>query len=154
MSNECGYVGPLTPLGRNICGTPQNPKLSELTPTNHEDHNISSHIFNIHGDGKGLGHAKTYYNAAQNMLYSRYAPNEWEKSNLTKFGLSERERGTAERIRTDAWQSIKQVIFNANLDEFAPNNWECSATQKLCHIIFIESKARNTSLYSRQSTFS
>ena len=135
MSNECGYPGPLTPLGRNICGTPPNPKLSELTPTNHEDHNISSHIFNIHGDGKGLGHAKTYYNGAQNMLYSRYAPNEWEKSNLTKFGLSERERGTAERICTDVWQSIKQVIVNASSAEFALQHWNwCSATKKLYHI--------------------
>ena len=28
-------------------------------------------------------------------------------------------RGTAERIRTDAWQSIKQVILNASSGEFA-----------------------------------
>ena len=43
----------------------------------------------------------------RNALYSRYSTNDWEHSNRANFGLSDRERSLAERLRADAWQAIK-----------------------------------------------
>ena len=44
---------------------------------------------------------------SRNAVYSRYSTNDWEQSNRANFGLSERERTMAERLRSDAWQAIK-----------------------------------------------
>ncbi len=96
----------LSPLVRNRSVTPSSPKLSALMPPI-IDHNIANHTHNLHGDG--LPHSKTYYNPAKAELYSRFAPHEWEESNRKNFGLSERERSIAERLRTDCFQTLKQV---------------------------------------------
>ena len=43
----------------------------------------------------------------RNQLYSRYSAEDWEASNRANFGLSDRERNLAERLRAEAWQAVK-----------------------------------------------
>ncbi|ESP00801.1 hypothetical protein LOTGIDRAFT_140506, partial [Lottia gigantea] len=42
-------------------------------------------------------------------LYSRYSTNDWGASNKVNFGLSDRERSYAERLRADAWRAVKET---------------------------------------------
>jgi len=54
-----------------------------------------------------FGQPKPVYNNARQTLYSRYSTQDWNHSNNANYGLSEKERSAAERIRTDMWQSVK-----------------------------------------------
>jgi tektin-3 len=45
----------------------------------------------------------------RNALYSRYTPSTWDASNRANYDLSERERGLAEKLRSDAWQVIQST---------------------------------------------
>jgi len=59
--------------------------------------------------GGGGGHAKAYYNQARNQLYSRYSHGDWQSSNNHHYSLSEREKSLAERLRADAWRTVKST---------------------------------------------
>ena len=45
----------------------------------------------------------------RNALYSRYSTQDWDASNKANYSLSEREKSSAERLRADAWRSIKST---------------------------------------------
>jgi tektin-3 len=86
------------------------------------DHTISHHLGK--SAGGGMGHAKAYYNTARNQLYSRYSHNDWENSNRANYSLSEREKGLAERLRADAWRTVKST-------DQRTRNRQASNTKKL-----------------------
>ena len=45
----------------------------------------------------------------RNTIYSRYSTCDWDTSNKANFNLSERERSLAERLRADAWRTVKST---------------------------------------------
>ena len=46
---------------------------------------------------------------ARNTIYSRYSTCDWDTSNKANYNLSERERSLAERLRADAWRTVKST---------------------------------------------
>jgi tektin-3 len=71
------------------------------------DHNVSNHV--VRSSGSALGQRNNYYNPARNQVYSRFSTTDWDASNQSNFHLSEKERSTAERLRTDAFQAVKST---------------------------------------------
>lgn len=45
----------------------------------------------------------------RNAIYARFTTSEWDTSNKAHFNLSEKERGLAERLRTDSWRTVKAI---------------------------------------------
>ena len=45
----------------------------------------------------------------RNAVYNRFSQSDWEISNKGYFNLSDKERNLAERLRTDAWQTIRTI---------------------------------------------
>ena len=58
------------------------------------------------------------------QLYSRYTTYDWQNSNTANFHLSDRERATAERIRADAFRTVKAT-------DTRTRNRQSSNTKKL-----------------------
>lgn len=85
-----------SPIVRTRSVTPLSPEVAKMMP-GIADRSVS----------KSLGHAKNYFNPARNTIYSRYSTTDWDLSNKANFNLSERERSYAERLRSDAWRTIK-----------------------------------------------
>ncbi|CAH1787007.1 unnamed protein product [Owenia fusiformis] len=96
-------------------GVSQSPRTPSFTNTYPivTDKTISSHM------SKNLGHAKTYYNPARNVLYSRYTQNDWANSNRGHYNLSDRERAAAESIRADAWRTVKECDARTRNRQFS-----------------------------------
>lgn len=89
-----------------------SPRISASYPAV-TDQTISNNL------SKSLGHAKTYFNPARNVLYSRYTENDWDNSNRGHYSLSDRERSMAESIRADAWRTVKEADARARNRQFA-----------------------------------
>lgn len=98
---DCGFLAPTS--------STFNARAAACQPICHNDPNVSNHIFSFRGGDRKADQADTYFNTAACTLYSRYAPKDWEASNQSKLSMSEQSRGHSERVRTDAWQSIKEV---------------------------------------------
>ncbi|KAK2187322.1 hypothetical protein NP493_169g01020 [Ridgeia piscesae] len=93
-----------SPMMRTGSVTPMTPELSRMLP-DIADHNIANHL----SRSLNFGHAKNVYNPARNTIYSRYSTCDWDTSNKANFNLSERERSLAERLRADAWRTVKST---------------------------------------------
>jgi len=87
-----------SPVVRTRSVTPMTPEMGKMLTSITDD-----------CVGRSVGHARTYFNPARNTLYSRYSTKDWESSNLANFGLSDRERNLAERLRADAWRVVKST---------------------------------------------
>ncbi|XP_067654727.1 tektin-3-like [Haliotis asinina] len=62
-----------------------------------------------HLGGAGGAHAKSYFNPATNSVNARYTHSDWSLSNNVNFSMSEKERAFAEKVRADAWQTVKET---------------------------------------------
>lgn len=109
----------MSPMPRSRSMTPMSPRVRDFMPSI-SDHNIGQHL----GGSASMGHAKTYFNSARNQLYSRYSHADWDSSNKGHFSLSEREKGLAERLRADAWRTVKAT-------DQRTRNRQASNTKKL-----------------------
>lgn len=110
---------PSSPIGRTRSVTPMSPRISDMMPSI-SDHTVGNHL----GKSANMGHAKTYFNSARNQLYSRYSHSDWDSSNKGHFALSEREKSMAERLRADAWRTVKAT-------DQRTRNRQASNTKKL-----------------------
>ena len=65
-----------------------------------------------------------FFISPSGQLYSRYSTYEWANSNHANFHLSDRERAMAERIRADAYRTVKAT-------DTRTRNRQSSNTKKL-----------------------
>ncbi|KAK6184029.1 hypothetical protein SNE40_006576 [Patella caerulea] len=92
------YYGSLSARGSM---TPEMSKMlpfvTDRTPARHLNRSLD------------LGHSKAYYNPASKSVYNRYSVGDWGYSNNTHYNLSDKERAHGERLRADAWRTIKET---------------------------------------------
>ncbi|XP_064634138.1 tektin-3-like isoform X1 [Lineus longissimus] len=93
-----------SPVVRTRSVTPMTPEMSRLLPVI-ADRTVAKQL----GRSYEVSHAKTYYNPARNSLYARFSPSDWKASNNAQFGLSDKERNFAERLRADCWRAVKST---------------------------------------------
>ena len=56
-----------------------------------------------------IQHCECVLYFVRNTIYSRYSTCDWDTSNKANYNLSERERSLAERLRADAWRTVKST---------------------------------------------
>ncbi|KAK6184531.1 hypothetical protein SNE40_006988 [Patella caerulea] len=105
MSRMAYYDSPVVTRTRSV--TPLTPEMSKILP--YVSNKTVSRHFSSNGRSMDVGHAKNYFNPASKSVYSRYSTNDWGVSNNMNFGLSDRERSHAERLRADAWRAVKET---------------------------------------------
>lgn len=71
------------------------------------DHEIKNHM--IRSTSSLNGRQSNYYNPASNQVYTRFSTNDWVASNRSKFEMSDRERSQAERLRNEAYQTVRST---------------------------------------------
>ncbi|GAB1609876.1 tektin-3-like, partial [Argonauta hians] len=68
---------------------------------------ISRHLsYSASRSGSGFKH---YFNPARNVVYPRYTFSDWNLSNKSAYSQSSKECSTAERLRSDAWRTVKDL---------------------------------------------
>lgn len=86
--------------------TPLTPTLSKaLPPIAHET--VTNRLSRSYTMPVGVSHAQNFYNPARNAVYARFTTNDWQNSNVANYSLSEKERAEAERLRAEAWRTVK-----------------------------------------------
>ncbi|PAA76863.1 hypothetical protein BOX15_Mlig023660g1 [Macrostomum lignano] len=104
---SCSQMAPKTPRTPRTA-TPLTPSLSRALPPIAQE-TVGNRLSRSYTLPPGVSHAQNFYNPARNAVYARFSTDDWKKSNTANFGVSEKERAEAERLRAEAWRTVRST---------------------------------------------